>query len=354
MNAIRVAVPLWLLLDNGCAVAPAPSTPPCPAPLSAPSSASAVPATPVPLPTGADAIRWSHDAIDAWDRGDAAGLGAVLSEGYWSWEEGAPAGREDVLAGVAKRKSPIFSKRAWSNEHVQVRDPFLIFVGEAKEHQAGNDVHGGYDMAGSYSLVWCREGGAYKIAFWSWHVAGAGAERASWNQTFRNGTGFSKEPNQLLVDTVASVKPRAALDIAMGQGRNALYLASRGWKVTGVDLSDEGVRLARETAVARHLPLEAVNADLETYDLGVAKWDLVTNIYAPHDRALLERVKKSMKPGALFVYDGFADEDDSFAAGKLAALFKDGFDVLRDEVIETTPDWKRDHAKVERFVARKR
>jgi hypothetical protein len=42
-----------------------------------------------------------------------------------------------------------------------------MFVGEAREHQAGNDVHGGYDMDGAYSLVWCREGGSYKIAFWS-------------------------------------------------------------------------------------------------------------------------------------------------------------------------------------------
>lgn len=350
MNAIRVALPLFLLLDIACAAAPGPSAPPCPAP----PSASPVPAPPVALPTEADVIRWSHDAIDAWDRGDATALGAALSEGSWDWEEGVPDGREEVLAGVAKRKSPIFARRVWSNEHVQVREPFLIFVGEAKEQQAGNDVHGGYDMDGAYSLVWCREGGAYKIAFWSWHVAGSGALRLSFNEIFRNGTGFSKEPNRLLVDTVAKVRPGAALDVGMGQGRNALYLASRGWKVTGVDLSDEGVRAAREAAVARHLPLDAVNADLETYDLGVARWDLVTLIYAPHDRALLERVKKSMKPGALLVYDGFADEDDSFAAGKLAALFKDGFEVLRDEVVETTPDWKRDHAKVEHFVARKR
>jgi SAM-dependent methyltransferase len=313
-----------------------------------------VPATPVALPTEADVIRWSHDAIDAWDRGDAATLGAALSEGSWDWEDGAPDGREAVLAGVAKRKSPVFAKRIWSNEHVQVREPFLIFVGGAKEHEAGNDVHGGYDMDGSYSLVWCREGGAYKIAFWSWHVAGSGATRLSFNEIFRNGTGFSKEPNQLLIDTVAKGKPGAALDVGMGQGRNALYLASRGWRVTGVDLSDEGVRAAREAAVAKHLKLDAVNADVETYDLGVAKWDLVTLIYAPHDRPLLERVKKSMKAGALLVYDSFADEDDSFAAGKLAALFKDGFDVLRDEVVETTPDWKRDRAKVEHFVARKR
>jgi SAM-dependent methyltransferase len=350
MTAIRVIVPLCLLLDIACATTPRPPAPPCSLP-PAPPSASGAPAAPALLPTDADVIRWSHDAIDAWDRGDAAALGAALSDGYWNWEDGAPSSREQVLADVATRKSPVFAKRVWSDEHVQVREPYLIFVGEAKEHQADNDVHGGYDMDGAYSLVWCREGGAYKIAFWSWRLAGTAAERASWNETFRNGTGFSKAPNQLLVEAVASVKPGAALDIAMGQGRNALYLASRGWKVTGVDFSDEGLRAAREAAVARHLRLDAVNADLKTYDLGVGRWDLVTMIYAPDDRALLERVQKSMKPGALFVLEGF---DDSFAGGKLEGLFKDGFDILRDEAIETTPDWKKDHAKVKRFVARKR
>jgi hypothetical protein len=350
MSAIRVAVPLSLLLELACAATPAPSAPPPSAPPPAP-LASVAPPTPIALPAEADVIRWSHDAIDAWDRGDAATLGAALSEGYWDWEDNEPSSRDEVLAAVAKRKSRVFDKRVWSKEHVQVRAPYLLFVGEAKEHQAGNDVHGGYDMDGSYSLVWCREGGAYKIAFWSWRLAGTGAERASWNEIFRNGTGFSKEPNQLLVDTVAKVKAGAALDIAMGQGRNALYLASRGWKVTGVDFSDEGVRAAREAAAARRLQLDAVNADLNAYDLGVAKWDLVTMIYAPDDRALLERVAKSMRPGGLFVLEGF---DDSFAGGKLEGVFKDGFEVLRDEVIETTPDWKTDRAKVKRFVVRRR
>jgi hypothetical protein len=342
VRSIRLIIPLSLLLDVACAATPAPS---------APARLSSAPVTPAALPADADVIRWSHAAVDAWDRGDAAALGPLLSEGYWNWEDGPPSGREEVLAAVARRKSPIFARRLWSNEHVQVRAPFLIFVGEAKEHQAGNDVHGGYDLDGSYSLVWCREGGAYKIAFWSWRLAGAGAERASWNEIFRNGTGFSKAPNELLVETVAGEKPGAALDIAMGQGRNALYLASRGWQVTGVDFSDEGVRAAEEAAAARHLTLDAVNADLARYDLGVARWDLVTMIYAPDDRALLERVAKSMKPGGLFVLEGFAD---SFAAGELEGLFEDGFDLLRDDVVETTPDWKTDRAKVKRFVARKR
>lgn len=350
MDPIRVVAPLCLLLDVACAAAPAPAAQPCPGASSVPPLASAS-AAPAALPTEADVIRWSHDAIDAWDHGDAAKLGAVLSDGYWDWEDGAPSTREEVLAGVARRKSPVFDRRVWSDEHVQVREPFLIFVGEAKEHQAGNDVHGGYDMDGAYSLVWSREGGAYRIAFWSWKLAGPEAERASWNETFRNGTGFSKEPNELLVDTVAKMKPGAALDIGMGQGRNSLYLASRGWKTTGVDFSDVGVRAAREAAAAMHLQLDAVDADIEKYDLGVARWDLVIMIYSPDDRALLERVQKSMKPGALLVLENFASD---FSDGRPASLFEDGFDILRDEVVETTPDWKQDHARVERFVARKR
>lgn len=125
------------------------------------------------------------------EHGELAGL----ADGYWNWEDGAPSTREDVLADVARLKSPVFDQRVWSDEHVQVRAPFLVFVGEAKEHPAGNDVHGGYDMDGAYSLVWCREGGAYKIAFWSWHLAGSEYERATWNERFRDGTGFRKQPN---------------------------------------------------------------------------------------------------------------------------------------------------------------
>jgi len=109
-------------------------------------------------------------------------------------------------------------------------------------------------------------------------------------------------------------------------------------------------------ATAKHLALDTVNADLETYDFGVAKWDLVTMIYALDKIHCVERAK-SVKPGGLFVIEGFTrdePEGDGYATGELAALFKDDFDILCDEVVETTPDWGPDHAKIERFVARRR
>jgi SAM-dependent methyltransferase len=178
-----------------------------------------------------------------------------------------------------------------------------------------------------------------------------------WNEIFRNGVGFSKEPNQLLQDTVRGRKPGTALDVAMGQGRNALYLASLGWKVTGVDFSDEGVAAAREAARKQRLALDAVDADLDTYDFGVARWDLVTMIYATDHVTWIEKIKPSLKHGGLFVLEFFHKDEpdgDGFATGQLAALFKDGFEILRDEVVDTHPDWARDHATLVRFVAKKR
>ncbi len=85
-----------------------------------------------------------------------AKLGDALSTGYVSFEGGPPTGRDAELAAIAKRKkSPIFAGRVWSNEHVVIHEPFVVFLGEAKEHRAGNEVHGGEDYDGWYSLVWC-------------------------------------------------------------------------------------------------------------------------------------------------------------------------------------------------------
>jgi ubiquinone/menaquinone biosynthesis C-methylase UbiE len=144
----------------------------------------------------------------------------------------------------------------------------------------------------------------------------------------------------------------------MGQGRNALHLAAQGWKVTGVDISDEGLRMAREEAAKRRLALEAVNANIDEYDFGKNRWDLVTMIYATNKVAWIEKAKPSLKPGGLFVVEFFANDgvntSQGFAPGQLAKLFATGFEILRDEVVEDAPDWAMDRAKLVRFVAKKK
>ena len=355
------------LLAAACAAgAPSPARPtaPAPAPMAAadppaPAAMPAMPAQPRKPPSDAEITKLSHDLLDAYDRGDLAALEAGYAPEFLHFEGGKPSDRAEELELVRKRKpgTPTIATRTWEKETVRATADSAVFVGKATEQQGGNETKGGYKYVGWYLLEWVRRGEAWKARLWTWQRAGVASERETWNEIFRNGLGFSRQPNRLLAEVVQGRRPGTALDIAMGQGRNALHLAAQGWKVTGVDISDEGLRMAREEAAKRKLALEAVNANIDEYDFGKNRWDLVTMIYATNTVAWIEKIKPSLRPGGLFVVEYFANEGsitDGFSAGQLAKLFAAGFEILRDEVVEDVPDWAMDRAKLVRFVARKR
>jgi len=355
---MRVAVAVSVLA-LACTHPPAPSVR-APGPPPSPDVSAAVPAPRTP-PTEAEILQRSHDVIDAFDRGDVPTVAAALGADFVHFEGGEPTERAAELDQMAKRKpeAPHIATRAWSHEHVYAHPDSAVFIGEAAEHMAGNDSHGGFNYDGWYTLAWRRDGNDWKLSLWTWRKGGSAAERDTWNEIFRNSIGFNHEPNRLLVETVKGKKPGKALDVAMGQGRNAIYLASQGWKVTGVDFSDEGLRLAQATAAARKLRLDVVNADVKGYDFGTAKWDLVTMIYAGDDVTWIDKIKPSLKRGGLFIVEYFhkdvgLGQKDGFATGQLAALFADGFEIVRDDVVEDAPDWAVDKSTLVRFVARKR
>jgi SAM-dependent methyltransferase len=148
------------------------------------------------------------------------------------------------------------------DEHVYVGAHDATFIGLAAEHEIGNDSHGDREIDGWYTVAWTRDGATWKVAHWTWqpYRSTLDFQRDYWNDNFRQDVGFSHEPNQLLVTTTAGITPGAALDLATGQGRNALYLASHGWTVTAVDISDEGLRRAHEAAARAHVALDTVQA----------------------------------------------------------------------------------------------
>jgi SAM-dependent methyltransferase len=95
-----------------------------------------------------------------------------------------------------------------------------------------------------------------------------------------NTSNFSKQPNAFLGSVVTDLKPGSALDVAMGQGRNSLLLAQKGWDVTGFDITTEGLRLAREQAEKAGVKIHTVEATHQEYDYGKERWDLVVLMYA--------------------------------------------------------------------------
>ncbi|GMR02889.1 MAG: hypothetical protein BMS9Abin20_1242 [Acidimicrobiia bacterium] len=118
---------------------------------------------------------------------------------------------------------------------------------------------------------------------------------------------WSAEPNLFLPPLVEGVTPATALDVACGEGRNAIWLARQGWTVTGVDFSPVGIdkahRLAGETQV------EWVVADVTTYEPGKT-FDLVVIVYLhlpmPQLAAAFERAVGAVAPGGTFFGVGHA------------------------------------------------
>jgi SAM-dependent methyltransferase len=359
-SAMRYVLAITVVaLAPACAPAalPAPVAPPSPAVVAAPVAPPAAP------PSTQSVVQNSHEVLAAMDRGDVPAVAAALAPDYFHFARDYTDRDHELHEVEAVRtrgpKAPHIGTRTWSHERVSVRANDAIFVGEALEHVTGNESHGGYDFDGWYTLAWSRDGDDWKLVYLGWRQGGSGGERAVWDEIYRNSIGFNHEPNRLLIDSVARARPGTALDVAMGQGRNALYLASKGWRVTGVDISDEGIAAARASAAQRKLALDAIDVDIDKYDFGTNKWDLVTMIYATDNAAWMEKIKRSLRKGGLFVFEYFAQDlstgdDGGVPPGKLAKIFADGFDIVRDEVVDDVPDWAVDRAKLVRFVARKR
>src|SRR5260370_38278959 len=97
-----------------------------------------------------------------------------------------------------------------------------------------------------------------------------------WDSVYsKNDTIFSHQPTELLRYAIKDRAPGKALDIGMGQGRNAIFLAQQGWDVTGFDPSAQGVRQAQAAARKLMLHLNTTVAREEDFDLGREKWDLI-------------------------------------------------------------------------------
>lgn len=117
-----------------------------------------------------------------------------------------------------------------------------------------------------------------------------------------------REPAALLVEFRDRLPKGRALDVAMGYGRHALYLAAAGWEVDGVERDAEAIAACREEARRRGLSINVIEADLDVYRLPASTYDLVTCFYFL-DRALIPQIRDALKPGGVIVYETFGIEN---------------------------------------------
>jgi SAM-dependent methyltransferase len=154
-----------------------------------------------------------------------------------------------------------------------------------------------------------------------------------WDQRYRDGEQVFNTPAPLVVDFTRSLAPGSALDFACGPGRNALYLAQLGWRVTAVDGSLVAMDLLR--ARAGKLPIDAHVADLEAekFDVSPEAYDLVLSCYYIQ-RSLIPTMKSALRTGGLLIMIVHLAGDDQPRGsparaypGELLAFF-DGWNIL--------------------------
>ena len=141
-------------------------------------------------------------------------------------------------------------------------------------------------------------------------------EREDWNQRYAaEELIWTAKANRFLMEETAHLATGSALDMATGEGRNAVWLAEQGWVVRAVDFSDVAIAKARRLAMARnvHEAIDFREADLRTYDLDFHRFDLVALIYLQIPQAellpILLRAARAVAPGGTFLLVGHDSEN---------------------------------------------
>jgi SAM-dependent methyltransferase len=131
-------------------------------------------------------------------------------------------------------------------------------------------------------------------------------QRAHWDLKYEQGLTSLTEPDPFFISAyerfVDPSFPKAgvALDLAGGLGRHALWLASRGWQVTVVDLSDVAIRKLSQAGFELNVELELLVGDASEYKFEPARFDLIVLFYHL-DRNLFPKIVSALKPGGLLI-----------------------------------------------------
>lgn len=119
---------------------------------------------------------------------------------------------------------------------------------------------------------------------------------------------YQKEPADFLREHVDILPKGKALDIAMGEGRNAVFLAKNGFEVEGCDISEVAISKAYKLAEENGVTIHAFTADLETYKLPENTYDVIICFYYLQ-RDLIPQIKNALKPGGVVVYETYTLEN---------------------------------------------
>jgi SAM-dependent methyltransferase len=143
-----------------------------------------------------------------------------------------------------------------------------------------------------------------------------------WDERYREpGFYYGTEPNDFLVEHAARVFSTGGeiLSLGEGEGRNAVFLAGLGLRVTAVDGSPVGLAKARALATERGVRIDTVVADLASFELGRSCWDGIVSLWCHTPSALRRRLHRdvvdALRPGGVFLLEAYTPDQLAYRTG---------------------------------------
>lgn len=115
---------------------------------------------------------------------------------------------------------------------------------------------------------------------------------------------FGKEPVPFLKQNVHLLPKGRALDIAIGEGRNGVFLATQGFEVVGLDISEKGLAKAHQLAKQNGVSIETRVVDLENHQLEKNAYDVILLMYYMQ-RDLWPQINDALKPGGMAIIETY-------------------------------------------------
>ncbi|MDP9806078.1 SAM-dependent methyltransferase [Trueperella bonasi] len=163
---------------------------------------------------------------------------------------------------------------------------------------------------------------------------------------------WSGRVNRLLPEEIKHLNPGTALDVGSGEGADAVWLATQGWKVTGVDISSVAVERARGNAKNSGVSIDFRAEDISTT---TGSFDLVSAFYATvlQETDMLDHILELVAPGGTLIFVHHVHPDDEHPAGyrEHRPGFTSPFDVLavlerRTSGQPATGEWRIDRFEI--------
>ena len=157
------------------------------------------------------------------------------------------------------------------------------------------------------------------------------SDKRRWDKRFgKKEFALGKKPNSFLKKHTQFLAGGTALDIATREGRNAVFLAQHGFEVDAVDISEMGLRKARQLAREKGVKINTFAVDLDRFQIEEERYDLIANFYFLK-RRLIPRMKKGLKKKGRVIFETYILDHRKLGTGgpKQAKYFLKSNELIR-------------------------